>query len=226
MTIKINKISEELNYEKEAAEKIPSWLQPVINVLIKDPKETAQQKAKARASYIDNINNVLYKKQRFATVEDKVKYMRERVGLDQYLSKIKAEQNTKIIREANGKLTVEAAKSIVAQINSIPKFPKTLEKSQNAKEAIQAFINSSISGIKGMRATIPQLQYDILSVFGKRFGLAPQDVENDDVIIYLNHCIVQERAKLPPQIEEHIPDGVGQDLSLDEDNRIWDVLNS
>lgn len=110
---------------------------------------------------------------RYATVEDAVRDMRERTGLDQYLK-------TSADRKADGTLTKSALQAIVDEVN-VPEVIKNKPDSQEIVQFVKNRIQSSNGNIK-----VPEIQYDLFSTFQ---SVSAGDVEEYDVIQWLNTLV-------------------------------------
>lgn len=121
--IPISKVHDD---EPTAQRKGSSWLDSVQDMLAQK-QETAVENSRARASMINQVNNILSNPPRYATVDDAVQDLRERTGLNSYLKNIKAsKKRTKKAsirkRDYDGLLTEANAKSLVDVISGKKKL--------------------------------------------------------------------------------------------------------
>lgn len=185
--------------EKET--NLAGWLTDFVKTQAKSEKsETAVDAARKRnsQSYLQQIVNIMGNPPRYATVEDAVQDMCERTGLSAYLDKIK------VADELKKKVNKSASDHSV--------LPESLAKYINIAEDIENFVKNNINNTHGLSATVPQLQYDILSVFGLKHGVESQDVMNNEVAEYLNNCILEAQKNINQSqyVPSTIGDGVGR----------------
>lgn len=199
--------------EKET--NLVDWLSDFVEAQAKSEKsETAVDAARKRnsQSYLQQIVNIIGNPPRYATVEDAVQDMRERTGLNAYLDKMKTADNG----ESKKKVNKSASEKCV--------LPESLSKYKDVAEDIENFVQNNINNTHGLASTVPQLQYDILSVFGLRYGIESQDVMNHEVAKYLNDCILEAQKNLNSsnKIPASIGDGVGRvDVDDYDDQDAW-----
>ena len=199
--------------EFERAE-MPDWLGRFADELSK-PK-TAVEVARVRDqkaqeySILNQISSLVSNKPRHATVESVVEEMRERTGLNSYLNRSSSDGSVKKKAEEEGpELNIEIV------------LPESLAQYKDCAEDISNFVINTIDNMHGQGVTIPQIQHDIIHLFGKKFGVLPQDVLNDQVAKYINDCILSSASKYNFTVE-HNPNigvGVGRSEVEDDDNR-------
>jgi hypothetical protein len=211
-TIGISKISE-TSAEIESSDGLSPWMNSFVNSV--HNAETAVEQARKRqiqqASIVNQINNVMANPPRYATVEDAVADMRDRTGLNTYLITMKqAEQKSKL-------------KKIIAQFNSeeLVNVPESLKK--YGPEAVEQIINFVRNTLDNNRtATVPQLQYDLIKVIGSQLGIDYKDIENEEVISFLNNMILDNKLSNPQQIENSSNIGAGVGTTEEADgNQNW-----
>ena len=157
-------------------------------------------------SFLNQISRLVSNKSKHSTVDSVVEEMRDRTGLNLYLSRISANKNS-VKKTAEDELPKEL------------ELPKSLMKYKNCAEDIINFIRNTIENTHGQGATIPQVQYDILHIFGKRFGIQVEDILNEEVAKYVNNCIILARRNtIPEEHNPHIGEGVGS-TELEEDDK-------
>ncbi len=211
-TIGISKISE-TGAEIESSDGLSPWMNSFVNSI--HNAETAVEQARKRqiqqASIVNQINNVMANPPRYATVEDAVKDMRDRTGLNSYLMTVKqAEQKEKF-------------KKIIAQFNSDEKVnvPESIKKyGPEAVETILNFVKNTLDNSK--LSSIPQIQYDIIKVLGPQIGIDYKDVENDEVVEFLNELVIENELKNPSQQDNSNNIGLGVGRTEEADgNQDW-----
>lgn len=216
-SIGISKISES-GADLEASDNLVDWLQGFVGSI--HNQETAVEQARKRqiqqASIVSQINNVLAHPPRYATVEDAVADMRDRTGLNSYLSTIKqAEKQEKL-------------KKVLAQFSEDEKLnvPESLKKyGPDSVEQIVSFVRNTIKNNRG--ATIPQLQYDIVKILGGTLGLDYKDIENEEFAAFLNNLILENDLMFPKYTENtlNLGDGVGRTEDADGNQDWMENLN-
>jgi hypothetical protein len=190
----------------ESEGNLSGWLKEFAKK--QDGQGTAVDAARARnaQSFLNQIVSIMGNPPRYATVDDAVKDMRERTGLNTYLEKIKS---------------AEASEDSKKKVNKLAAgLPESLAKYTNVAEDIENFVRNNIRNGHSLSATVPQLQHDILAIFGVRNGIEPHDVMNDEVAKYLSDIILSERSLTAP--DEHNPNigyGVGRTDIDDYDNQ-------
>lgn len=200
-----SKYADEEDYEFEAREE----LSPLIKQFAKSQiQPTAVDVARARNanthSIVQQVNSIINGKSRYATVDDAVKDMTERTGLTSYLDTIKSAEESK--------------KKVNKQASEDLQIPSTLSQYDFADKVI-SYIQNNIKNNRGFGASVPQLQADILDIFGRQ-GLQSQDVMNDEFSKYLSDCIYEAQKMLPP---EHQNNNIGRDVGKDieDSNDAW-----
>jgi hypothetical protein len=178
---------EDDEYRAYGGSNISPWMSSFIQqmVLNNSNQQSQAQQVQQRQSIIGDVNNILTNPQRYASVEDAVMDMRERTGLNSYLQKINSSKK-------------EQLKAITADINayansSLYNVPDCLSK-YGIDEEIIYFLKNTCNDSKGLSVTIPQLQDDLLHVFGGKYKLQPQDVWNDDTASFIDGFIVEARS--------------------------------
>lgn len=99
------------------------------------------------------------------------------------------------------------------------KIPESLAKYPNVVDSIVSFIKNNIKNTNALGASVPGIQYDLLALFGQKYGIEAQDIMNEDVARFINNMIVSEMSMLGP--EEHNPNlgfGVGKDFDMSDNN--------
>lgn len=188
-------------------------LSPLIKQFAKNHIPTVVDSARARNanSIIQQVNSILNGKSRYATVADAVQDMTERTGLGAYLETVKSaeEAKKKDVNKQASEFTHET------------QVPSTLSQYDFADKVV-SYIKNNIKNSNGLSVTIPQLQADILDLFGRQ-GIQPQDVMNDEFVKYLSDCIFEAQSGLPPEHHNsNIGFGVGKDL--EDSNDAWSGL--
>lgn len=197
--------------EFERAE-MPDWLGRFADSLNKS--KTAVEVARLRDqkaqeySILNQISSLVSNKPRHATVESVVEEMKERTGLNSYLGRISSDDSVK-----------KKAEDPTLKIEVV--LPESLAKYKNCAEDISNFIINTIDNMHGQGVTIPQIQHDIIHLFGKKFGVLPQDVLNDQVAKYINDCILSSASKynFTAEHNSNIGVGVGRSEVEDDDSR-------
>lgn len=193
--LKINSYSEE-EREIEPSEK----LSPLISQFAKSiiPQNAVDQARSRNAqSFMQQLTSLMTNKPRYATVDDAVKDMQERTGLNVHLENIKS-----------------AKKKVNKQASEIP---ASLQKYDFAND-IAAYIQNNIKNTGSTGASIAAIEHDLLSVFPK---LSPSDVMNDEVAKFISDHIYSEQSQLSPESgNSQIGVGVGKDL-LVQDSDPW-----
>jgi hypothetical protein len=195
--LKINSYSEE-DREIEPNEK----LSPIISQFAKSviPQTTVDQARSRNAqSFMQQLTSLMTNKPRYATVADAVKDMQERTGLNIHLENIKS------------------AKQKVNKQASETQIPESLNK-YDFVDNIFSYIDNNIKNHGATTASIPQIQYDLLSVFPK---LNPSDVMNDEVAKFINDRIYSEQSQLSPETNAGGNLGKGVGLDIQESNDPW-----
>lgn len=189
--------------------RMSSWLQNVTEQLAKHQE--------SKANIINQVNYIMRNPPRYATVDDAVLDMRERTGLNKYLENIKASS-----RKENGLLSRSAAKNIVAQISGVSNVPEVWKKySQEDIDILVNFIENIVENSRGLSASIPQVQHDILHTFGGKYH--DDDILNEETAKYINNIISIAKAKNGPiKTDLNIGRGVGQDLQDNQD--YWSAM--
>lgn len=177
---KISRVSDS-ECEKEAADNLTPWMERLVQQLMKS-QETAVERSRSRNSIVHDVHNIMTTKHRYATVEDAVEDMRHRSGLNSYLNKLNSDKSAR---------KTASAKSIVAQIMEhyeVETVPEALAK-YDINDQLINFIKNTIETGHGVSVAIPQLQHDILHVFGPRYKIQPEDVHNNEVAEFINKYI-------------------------------------
>jgi hypothetical protein len=195
---------------------LPDWL---YNAASSSDKETAVEAARKRKKenqiYLDELKLILTKKQRYATVNEAVADMIERVGLNK-IQHMREEVNNGLNIKANEEETKEKSE-----------FPESLKKYENEgiKEYLENFIKSQFKTYTVHGTSVPQMQHDLLKVLKLKFGISPEDVYNVGVKEFLQALIDKEKESNPANTETH-PDGKmsldGSDF--DSNNDMWKGL--
>jgi hypothetical protein len=195
---------------------LPDWL---YNVASSSDKETAVEVARKRKKenqiYLDELKLILTKKQRYATVNDAVADMIERVGLN----KIEAMRE-----DLNKSLNVKANENEVQEKSDFPESLKKYE-DEGIKEYLENFIKSQFKTYTVHGTSVPQMQHDLLKILQLKFGISPEDIYNTGVKEFLQKLIDKEKESNPTNNEMH-PDGKmsldGSDF--DSNNDMWKGL--
>jgi hypothetical protein len=178
-----------------------SYIQQLVLENINSKVES--EKAAKNQSIINSVNNILSNPQRYASVEDAVLDMRERTGLNSYLQKINASKKDQL-------------KKITADINAYANsnsVPECLVK-YNISEEIISYLRNTCENSRGLFVTIPQLQNDLLHVFGGKYKIQPQDVWNDDTAKFIDGFIVNARRNTTSEpFNTQIGVGLGNDMA-------------
>lgn len=184
-------------------------LSPLIKQFAKSHiQPTAVEIARARnvqsQSIVQQLNAIMTGKSRYATVDDAVKDMTERTGLITYLDTIKSAE--------------EAKKKVNKQASEESQIPSTLAQYDFADKVV-SYIKNNIKNSNALSITIPQLEADILEIFGRQ-GLQAQDVMNDEFTRYLSDCIYEAQKMLSPEHQNNnIGKGIGKDI--EDSNDAW-----
>jgi hypothetical protein len=196
----------------ESAE-MPEWLSRFADSLKAGESKSAVEVARIRdqeaqdISILNQISNLVSgKSSRHSTVDSVVEEMRERTGLNAYLQR-RSSKTAKASDEKDNdvKITIQ--------------LPESLSKYESCVEDIVNFIKNTIENMHGQGVTIPQLQHDILHTFGKRHGLEPEDVLNDEVAQYINNAIIASHNNVRDEHNPNIGAGVGRTESEDDDGK-------
>lgn len=131
-------------------------------------------------SVVNQINQSISGRPRYATVEDAVKDMRERTGLDKFLN-----EKTSSERKADGTLTRSAQLSIINEIN----VPDVIKNNSDADNII-TFVRNRVDSTNGA-VKIPELQHELFNTFQ---SLSANDVEDTNVIDWINGLITEAQA--------------------------------
>lgn len=202
-----SKCSENEDHEFESK---PS-LSPFLNNFAKSQnKQTAVEAARSRnaQSITQQLTAIMTGKSRYATVADAVQDMTERTGLGTYLETVKSAEESK--------------KKVNKQANSDSQLPESLNQYDFAEDLV-SYIHNNIKNSNGLASSVPQLQHDILDLFGKR-GLSSADVMNDEFEKYLSDCIYEAQRNLgPAHHNSNIGSGVGKDI--EDTNDAWAGLS-
>lgn len=234
--IKITRINGS-GYETENEGALAPWLKKFIGA-VKAPapkvQETAVDQARKRnvnANYLDKLQNILHNRPRYATVEDAVKDLRKRTGLEDYLKKINAEEeNKEIKKEASLKNKIAARTAQIKSLlkkkaNEDLKVPETIAQHGYIAEDIISFVKNKIDDAHGLGVSVPQIQEDILEVFGPRHGISDRDVYNEDVAKFISDSIESVKSLHETHVNTpNIGSGVGQDIDPKENNDVWSGL--
>lgn len=196
---KISRVSTELEQEHSP---MPKWLNDFAKSEAKknDEPKTAVEVARERneRSLLDQLNSIMQRKSRHLSVESVVEEMRERTGLNSYLQSISAQEEEQVKKAQTAGQTAQpmTTQHAVPAPSSpqAPKFPSSLAKYKNGSENIDAFIKRIVSKFSGAGITIPQVQYDLMQMFGTKYNLQPNDVWNQEVAAYINHLISEAQA--------------------------------
>jgi hypothetical protein len=182
-----------------------SFMNSYIQQLVLDNmnRNVDSEKAAQRQSIVNDVNHILSTPQRYASVEDAVLDMRERTGLNSYLQKINASKK-------------DLLKKITADINSYANannVPECLSK-YNINDEIVSFLKNTCENSHGLSVTIPQLQDDLLHIFGGKYKIQPEDVWNDDTATFINGFIVDARSSAVTEpFNTQIGVGLGNDMA-------------
>jgi len=192
--IGVNRVSDEdAGYQKESGDNLSPWMQRVVEQVSRK-QETASEAARKRQSIVHEINHIRATKPRYATVDDAVEDMRNRTGLNSYLTKVQSDQQNHL-------------KKIVAAImDSEVSIPESLKKYD--ADAIIVYIKNNIDNVHGLSATIPQLQHDIEHTF----KINPADIRNEEVENFLSNLILEARSTISPEAKSpYLGQGVGKE---------------
>jgi len=208
------------SYDYERPE-MPNWLAQFANSLNSNGKpKSAVEVARNRSSQsiLDQISSLVVTRPKHSTVDSIVDELRERTGLKQYLENLSRGSSEDSLKK---KLNRKADRHT---LNNDNKLPKSLSQYRCA-DNIVSFVNNTIETMHGKGVTIPQLQQDILSTFGSRYGISSKDVMNNEVAKYLNDCIIsaQTGASLPED-NPNIGAGLGSTENEDEDKDAFKTL--
>jgi len=178
----INRISDEASgYEKESYDNLTPWMRRVVEQMARQQQNAVDQ-ARTRQSIVGEINNIKATKPRYATVDDAVEDMRNRTGLNSYLSKIQQDDSNKF-------------KKIVAEIRVEDEVPESLKKYDY--NTIITYVKNYIDNVHGLSATVPQLQHDIEHLF----RVDPSDVRTSEVEQFLSNLILEARSTVSPEVQ-------------------------
>lgn len=101
-------------------------------------------------------------------------------------------------------------------------LPQSLSQ-YSVAEDIANFVKNNIKNTHGLGVTVPSLQHDILSLFGK-YGVDGKDVMNDEVAKYLSHCILEAQTHVrQTDISHQLGLGVGKE-NEDGQQDVWQTL--
>ncbi len=157
-----------------------------------------QARSRNAESFMQQLTSLMVNKPRYATVDDAVKDMQERTGLNIHLENVKS---------AKKKVNKEASYQI----------PESLQKYDFADD-VAAYIRNNIQNTGATGASIAAIEHDLLSVFPK---LDPSDIMNDEVAKFISDCIYSEQSQLSPEVNApNLGKGVGKDL-LVQDTDPW-----
>ena len=195
-------------HEEETSDTLSPWLNALVNRTIN--QETAvEQSRKRQSSIVNQVNNVIRNPKRYATVDDAVKDMRQRTGLEDYLQKIK---------QADITAQKKRAFEIVAFINSSEEIPEILSKYDNCQNII-SYINNVIENKHGLGVSVPQIQDDILRYFSPKCCISAQEIYDESVMRYISNIILKAKAKIGPSANNpNIGLGVGKEEGNDNDD--------
>ena len=181
-------------------------LSPLLKQFAKNNIPTIVDSARSRNanSIIQQVNSIIGGKSRYATVADAVKDMTERTGLGAYLETVKSAEELK--------------KKVNKQASEESQIPSSLSQYDFAGKVV-SYIENNIKNSNALSVTVPQLQADILEIFGRQ-GLQSQDVMNDEFVKYLSDCIYEAQKSLPPM---HQSSNIGRDVGKDieDSNDAW-----
>jgi len=229
MAIKITRVCDS-GYETETEGTYAPWLKKFMTKDMPLPKQdTVVQQARKRnvsANYLDKLQYILHNKPRYATVEDAVKDLRKRTGLEDYLNKINAEEKTKQIKKQASDLKdresrVDYLKTLLKKKANELKIPESLVGKESA-ESVLSFIKNKIEDVHGLGVTVPQIQQDIIEVFGPKLGIADRDIYNEEVAKFISDSIEEAKSLHSSYMPEpNLGGGVGQDLDPNENSDVW-----
>lgn len=179
------------NYDYVSSERV-DWLDRFADSIEQASQLTAVEVARRRnqVSIHDQINSIITRNpsSSFATVEDKVNDMQERVGLSEYLRRVSAEEHNKVAQAENFE-------------NIFPNLNKDL------REDIISFCKNKIANHRG-QITVPAIQHDVLDTF-RRYGLQPEDVNCEPVAKMISGMILKEQQTNPARDETNVQLGLG-----------------
>lgn len=213
--------------EKESADKLSPWLKSFADNIGNKPEPTAVDLSRKRAqSIVSTINVLMANPPRYATVEDAVEDMRDRTGLNEYIRKVTSSSKKKTLNKSAKDLvslineTMSDDNSDKELDNDAEDIPDVLKKyPQDAQDNIISFIKNNINDAHGLYVTIPQLQYDILHLFGYKYGLSSHEIEDPDFIRFLSKMLEgAERTVVPEAANSDIGSGLANQSLDDNDN--------
>jgi hypothetical protein len=166
------------------------------------------EKATQRQSVVEDVNNILGTPQRYASVEDAVSDMRERTGLNSYLQRINSSKK-ELLKKITADINAYANSNSNSNSNNIP---ECLSK-YDINDEIVSFLKNTCQNNHGLSVTIPQLQDDLLHIFGGKYKIQPEDVWNDETARFINDFIIDARstAVIEP-FNNQIGVGLGNDM--------------
>jgi len=196
--LKISTYAEDKEFE-EGEQKLSPMLSQFAKAVI-PPNAVEQARARNAQSVMQQLTSIMANKPRYATVDDAVRDMQERTGLNLHLENIKS-----------------AKKKVNKQAHELVDIPESLKKYDFVGNIVN-YIKNNIKNTNGVGNSVPQLQHDILSLFSKD-GLAPQDILNDEVSKYLSDCILEQQKMLPSDSDNgQLGFGVGKDLVFENED--------
>lgn len=198
--IPIQRVIDGAGHEEICSGQLSPWMQALVD---RQPNAVDEaRKRQQRASVITEVNTIMANPPRYATVDDAVKDMRERTGLNQYLSAKQADNKKK--RQDNGTLTRESASKIVSIVQPETEVPEALAKYQGALDGIINYVRNTVRNSRGLGVSVPQLVYDVQSIFGPQYGILSQDMNSPEVIEFLSDLLSEEKDKYGPPPEENV----------------------
>lgn len=159
----------------------PLWLEAFAAELAKKEK-TAVEVAKDRSVY-DQMNAIMGNRPsnpKFSSVDEVVNDIRDRIGLSDYLKKVKS----KSVQEAAKQVLAAAEKKTLKNEDYVPELIQRVP-------AIEAFIRNVVDTNYGIQ--LPALQLAIASTFS-RDGVRQQDVDDPDFARYINRILMDRSS--------------------------------
>jgi len=195
MSFKITRHSGEYEKDSNLAGWLKSFVKDIETVAAASPStpvtaiDRAREREREQEAYYASARGVLGQTKRFSSVEDAVKDMQERTGLNIYLGKLSSKEESNV-KKASMEVSI----------------PAVLQEYGSLADNVDIFLNNIIKTYQN--ASVIQLQDELLTNFRK---LDLKAIYNDETVKYLSDKILQN--KKPGQVQYN--SGLGLDYSAD-----------
>jgi hypothetical protein len=209
---KIERVSES-GAEYSRGTPAPKYLDDVVTAQQsgKTIVEVQRDRQKAISSYIVNLQNILNNKPAYASVDEAVRDMRERTGLNTYLTRIAQ-------RNADGTLSEASTKKVLAMINE-GSLPEVLKKDKY-KDIVKDIIEYLKQKIDNRHGHINA--YSLQEEISKLYKLDLEDSLSPEIKEYIESLIKDyEDRNGSDKIEASPVDlaRAGEDMQVDEGDK-------